>query len=71
MNYTFSVHKYIYSILGNTEEVGGLDNLEALVHQGGAVYGYLATHTPGGVSESVGKGNLAKLVCALAIEGAT
>ena len=57
-------------IFGQAEQPGGLDQFQALVHQGGGVDGDLGTHVPVGVLEGISLGLAPQLLSLHAEEGA-
>ena len=66
-----AVDHRLHLLQGQLIEPHGLDELQALIHQGGAVDGDLGPHVPVGVLESVLRAHFFQLLIAFAIEGAT
>ena len=58
----FPVDDHVDLVDTHIEEPGGLDNLEAFVHQRGRVHGDLRPHLPGGVIQGLGRSDLAHLL---------
>ena len=65
-----AVHEHVDVVNRHVEEVVRLDDLEALVHEGRAVYGDLGAHLPRGVRERHGGRDVLELVARAAEEGA-
>src|SRR5690606_24405662 len=60
----------VYPLVGQVEEPMGLDDLQALVHQGGGVDGDFAPHAPGGVSHRLFDGDCCQFSRGGVAEGA-
>jgi len=57
-----------YALIGQPKKVMGLDDLQALVHEGGRIDGDLLAHRPGGVSKRLLLGDRGELFAAPAAE---
>ena len=70
VDHALAVDDDLHLVGRHTEEMHRLDDLEALVHEGGGVYRDLGSHFPGGVSQGHGFGDGLQLFLGVAVEGA-
>ena len=66
----FAVQDYVYAVEGHVEQPAGLDALQPLVEEGGAIYGDLLAHLPVGVSQRLLRGYPVQLFGRRVAEGA-
>ena len=71
MDAALPLHEHPDVVYADPKEVMGLDDLEPLVGERGAVDGDLGPHGPSGVRKSVGYGHARELPARHAVEGAT
>ena len=70
MDNALALHHDLDLLGGQAEQPDRLDQLQALVHQGGRIDGDLGTHVPVGVLEGIGLGLAPQLLGLHAEEGA-
>lgn len=56
MDHRLGMHHRLQRVRRHAEQVVGLDELQSLVHHGGAVHGDLAPHSPGRMGQHLGRG---------------
>ena len=71
VDHALAVDDDLHLVGRHTEEMHRLDDLEALVHEGGGIHRDLGAHLPGGVSQGHGLGDGLQLFLGVAVEGAS
>ena len=69
MDNALTMDQHIHLFQGQVVQLHGFDHFQALVHQGGAVYGDLGAHLPVGMPQGIVLGNPAELLPVHAEEG--